>query len=288
MSNYTEVSLRKYADELFVIHPMFPSSMTGVGYDVHIGYYLKISNGRITAKGRVNHHDAALQLERELVLEPQSSMFCFSYEYIYMSNRVAGSVHPRSTLANQGIVQNSTTVDPGWFGQHVYYLTNISTHDVVVNLLDHICTISLRDVKDRSHAVPRDQRNVLIKYLNLYQGDTEGAFQYLMEESPLRKAFEFKVERVKRITRGGDASLYLKRSVSRLGRRKGTIATFLVAVVVFALSALVFVNVHSIVSNNSAVVQLAATIVGLIAGLLAIFEFVRGARKGLRSSSDEG
>ena len=210
MSIFTEKSFERFKDKLFVIHPMSSEKITGVGYDLNIGYYLKIENDQIVEQGEVDRQTNN-QIS-PLILSSNSSLLIVTYEHAYLSNRVAGQIHIRATYAAQGIFMNSTTVDPCWDGQQVFLLSNFSPRDVEISLTEHFCTLVLHDVKHRSYLSPNNTRSVLTKYVKTYQGDTNEIFSYIIETnqgSKIIRDYKNKVDQVKSITNQNEIFLQI-------------------------------------------------------------------------------
>ena len=239
MSIFTEKSFERFKNKLFVIHPMSPEKITGVGYDLNIGYFLKIDKDEIVEQGEV----AKMSNQASpLILSPNSSLLIATYEHAYLSNRVAGQIHIRATYAAQGIFMNSTTVDPSWDGQQVFLLSNFSPRNVEISLTEHFCTLVLHDVKHRSYKSPNNTQSVLDKYVRTYQGNTSEIFKYILETSPINREYRTKVDRVKSITNQNEIFLQIHLILDLIKSNKGLLfrVIFFSTIIIISLLSLYF------------------------------------------------
>lgn len=204
MSVFTEKSFERLKNKLFVIHPMSQENITGVGYDLNIGYYLKIENNQIVDQGEVSRSNNQTS---PLILKPNSSLLIVTYEHAYLSNRVAGQIHIRATYAAQGIFMNSTTVDPSWDGQQVFLLSNFSPRNVELSLNEHFCTLVLHDVKHRSYLSPNNTRSVLARYMKAYQGENSEIVEYTTKTTEITREYNKKIDKVKSLTNQNEICL---------------------------------------------------------------------------------
>lgn len=171
MGVFTQPAFKFFNKKLFVITPFDNKSVTGVGYDLRIGYYIKISQKKVIEKGKVNFEE-----KTEVELETGESLLIICHERIYLSNRIAGTIHCRGRYASKGLVLNSTTVDPLWNGRMVFLVTNIAGHCVSITLQEHFATIMLQKtyfVADKDINPPKSPKNVLIEFTRIYNLDNE-------------------------------------------------------------------------------------------------------------------
>lgn len=275
MSIFTEKSFERFTDKLFVIHPMREENVTGVGYDLTIGYYLKIIDDQIDSKeqGEVTDQSNLLTLE----LEPHSSLLIVTKEHAYLSNRIAGQIHIRATYAAQGIFMNSTTVDPCWNGQQVFLMSNLSLGKVKIPLNEHFCTLVLHDVKHRSYKSPNNTRSVLEKYVNTYKGETAKIFGYIMKTTEITKEYEDKVDKVKLITNKNEVFLkiYLIYDLIRTKneRSNNKIFIFFVSFIIFFLAWYFKLNIGDLIDQNLFnIITILGSLGSLISCLITCFQ----------------
>ncbi len=269
MAVFTDKSLEIFRDRLFVIHPLVDRSVTGAGYDLNIGYFVVIRNKMVLEKGEVDH--LGMRGPQILMLAPRSSLLVITRENAYLSSRVAGSIHIRGSYAAQGIFMNSTTVDPNWSGQQVFLLTNAAWHDVRIDLRKHFCTMVLYDVRHQSRQSPNDTRDVLVKYLNIYQGDTGEAFEYVMRRDIYRREYEEKVERVRALNRHTDLYVRCQLMLDEIRRNLWRVAIY-GAVFLMLLASLLVWRLGSRLTDkiDSDVIQGAGAIGSFVSGLVAL------------------
>lgn len=271
MPIFTEKSFERFKDKLFVIHPMSSEKITGVGYDLNIGYYLKIENDKIVDQGEVAQINNQTSL---LKLIPNSSLLIVTYEHAYLSNRVAGQIHIRATYAAQGIFMNSTTVDPSWDGQQVFLLSNFSPRDVEISLTEHFCTLVLHDVKHRSYKSPNNTQSVLDKYVRTYQGNTSEIFKYILETNKINRDYKKRVDQVKSITNQNEIFLQIYLIFDLIKSNKWLLCSIIFWSVIFMMfiAALYFKpNIGNLVDENKDAIFILGALGSFISPILSIY-----------------
>lgn len=193
MPVFSEKSFRELIGKLLAIHPLKEENITGVGYDLTVGYYAKVSPGkrRIEASGEVADSDERLRLD------PETYLVVVSREYVYLSCRVAATFHSKSSLAAQAIFMNSTTGDPNWKGRLIFLLYNASGTAVEFEADRTFATMVVNYVERRSRITPKNPQVVLTKYLERFEGDFASAMAYVMREDAVLQEFERQVERAR-------------------------------------------------------------------------------------------
>lgn len=71
-------------------------------------------------------------------LRPNETVLALSYEYVKVSNNIAGSLHSRVRVTAQGIGNVSTTLDPGWNGMFLFSLNNPTCKKIKVTISSRI------------------------------------------------------------------------------------------------------------------------------------------------------
>jgi deoxycytidine triphosphate deaminase len=187
-------------DKLLVVHPCNIDDMTGVGYDLNIGYYIQIN--RRESKGEiVKCFEAKNDSTGNISLSPDHFVVIVTKEFVYLSCRVAATFHSKSRLAAQGLFLNSTTVDPNWNGRLIFLLYNASNTPVDISLNESFVTMVVQYVERRSFLKPKESKVVLDKYINGFSFNVSDVLRYVMEK-PLE--YETRVEYARRFSTRGE------------------------------------------------------------------------------------
>lgn len=196
MSIFSEKSFKDLMDKLLVVHPSKIDDMTGVGYDLNIGFYIQIdrrkSKGEIVKYGEVKNDSLG-----NISLSPDHFLVIVTREFVYLSCRVAATFHSKSTLASQAVFLNSTTGDPNWDGRLIFLLYNASSIPVEISLQDSFVTMVVQLVESRSYLKPKESKVVLDKYINGFDFNVSEVLHYVMERP---NQYETKVEKAKRFS----------------------------------------------------------------------------------------
>jgi deoxycytidine triphosphate deaminase len=187
MSIFTDQSFAALQEKLLVIHPMAKSSVTGVGYDLRVGFYAQINRmqKRLEQTSEVKDGTTA-----RIALPPDRYLIVVSREYVFLSCRVAATFHSKSSLAAQAVFLNSTTGDPNWCGRLIFALYNASGGIVELDLDHTFTTMVVQGTERRGVKLPVDSLQVLSRYMAGFDGATNAAiFEYVNRDDELRKEF---------------------------------------------------------------------------------------------------
>jgi len=104
-----------------------------------------LRNGEFHAhpRPRINPSGVDLRVDRDLTLKPQRQILVASREHVQLSNKLAGILHIRSSLAREGIVASLALVDPGYRGQLTVSLYNAGTRPVHLKQGERFIQLSL-------------------------------------------------------------------------------------------------------------------------------------------------
>lgn len=195
MAIFSEKTFYDLLNRLLVIHPSRDECITGVGYDLTIGFYVKVNRRRrrIEASGETQGEGDDI-----ISLDPDTYLIVVSREFVYLSSRVAATFHSKSSLAAQAIFLNSTTGDPNWVGRLIFLLYNASGTVVQLDLDRTFATMVVHFVERRSRKIPTDPKTVLAKYIEGFEGNLAPAIQYVMRDDKITKEFYTRVDWAKR------------------------------------------------------------------------------------------
>ena len=192
MSIFSDRSFCDLMDKLLVIHPTREDCMTGVGYDLNIGFYIQINRRlkTVIASGEVKDGD-----KRTIELKPDHYMVIVTREFVYLSCRVAATFHAKSTLASQAIFINSTTGDPNWDGRLIFLLSNAAGSSVGIRLDKSFTTMVVNYVERRSDKIPKESKTVLHKYIEGFNSGFSQATHYVLKKDQeyIKRAYKAKI-----------------------------------------------------------------------------------------------
>ena len=220
MPIFTERSFRDLLDKLLVIYPLREECITGVGYDLTVGLYVKI-NPWLKKIEELREIGDGYNEVGPLTLEPNTYLVAISREMVYLSSRVAATFHSKSSHAAQAIFMNSTTGDPDWRGRLIFLLYNASGVKAEMDVGATFATMVVHTVERRSKVSPKDPGRVLTRYLHGFTGEIGPALDYVMRDR-IHHDFDAKVDHVKRFANRPsvivNASIILHRYVYPLRR----------------------------------------------------------------------
>ncbi len=196
MSIFTESSFEQLMGRLIAIHPLRRESITGVGYDLTIGFYIKVNpRTRKVLDARQTTTGGGMP---GITMETGTYLIVISREFVCLSSRVAATFHSKSQLAAQAIFLNSTSGDPNWSGRLIFLLYNASGGDVELETDGTFTTMVVQSVERRSRMVPKESKVVLTRYLKGLTPLTTDAIDYVWRDGPEQSEFKRQAEGVRR------------------------------------------------------------------------------------------
>lgn len=133
-SHLTVQEIERCREQLsdLIIAPFDPAHAKGVGYNLSLSEMIySITRSRLVPICR----DAQ---ETYFYLRPNETILALSYEYIKVTDRIAGSFHSRVRMTAQGVGSTSTTLDPGWKGMLLFSLNNPTKKKIKIVLSTRI------------------------------------------------------------------------------------------------------------------------------------------------------
>lgn len=190
MAILTDSSIEKFLDKKFVIYPFDKSTcLTPLGYDLRIGYAVALGKGKEVIKFEDNE---------EIVIPAKSSMFIISKEHIWLSGNIVGTLHSIGGLAAQGLLLNSTTIDPNWAGQLTCLITNPTKHSITLDSNSRFITMILHQATTSTINTPQaGPITVAKRYGNIYGEEfSQTLLEYLTSEKNkhIQKVFNEKLD----------------------------------------------------------------------------------------------
>jgi len=190
MAILTDSGIEKFLDKKFVIHPFDKNTcLTPLGYDLRIGYAVALGKGNEVIKYENNE---------EIVIPAKSSMFIISKEHIWLSGNIVGTLHSIGGLAAQGLLLNSTTIDPNWAGQLTCLITNPTKHSIKLDSNSRFITMILHQATSSTTNTPQaGPITVAKKYGNIYgEKFSQTLLEYFTSEENkhIQKVFNEKID----------------------------------------------------------------------------------------------
>jgi len=167
------------------------SALTPIGYDLKIGFAIRkiynikdnkydyihteniIKNIRENPNAKLDDIDNKDDQE-EFIIPAQSGAIIVTLDDIYLSNKIAGTIHARATLSAKGLIINPLTIDPNYRGKLIFYVYNSSHLDIKLKEKEEIITLILHKlITSTAHeAYNRNEQDILSKYLK-YEDSAE-------------------------------------------------------------------------------------------------------------------
>ena len=101
--------------------------------------------------GRVNPAGVDLRIDRGVTLKPRQQTLAATIERVELSNKLAGILHIRSSLAREGVIASLALVDPGFRGQLTISLYNAGARPVKLKHGEGFIQLSLLRLNTPSH-----------------------------------------------------------------------------------------------------------------------------------------
>lgn len=138
----SDEDIRQALGKDIVIEPFSDRSLSPVGYDLRVGDFVYVLDGGPLSSPALFRDDPLLQPRREVYSIPaRATVQILSKEIVWVSRRIAGTLHSKVSLVTKGLSPISTTLDPGWFGPFLITFTNQSDRPIEVRTTDTFATI---------------------------------------------------------------------------------------------------------------------------------------------------
>jgi deoxycytidine triphosphate deaminase len=119
--NFNEL-LNKKDVVIYPLSTIGKNRITGLGYDLAIGKIVPLSEiDKFVDDGDI------------IRIPPKCYCLLITEEFVWISEKHVGTLHIRGTLAAKGLYTNCTNVDPGFGGQMIMSVYNVSDVDIVIN-----------------------------------------------------------------------------------------------------------------------------------------------------------
>lgn len=197
MSVLSNQDIERIINKDIVIHPYGEDCISPIGYDLRIGCALNLTNQDSNSDKKI-----ILTSSDAIEIPAKTSMLVITKEYVYLSKKIAGTLHARGSLAAKGIFMNSTTVDPNWNGQLTFLIYNNNDKPIELDIESRFVTLIFHQVNTPTLSTPRTNPiSVAKKYGDIYgQAFNTSIVEYLSspENYSLEKDFDELVQEAKK------------------------------------------------------------------------------------------
>lgn len=195
MSVLSDIDLKNILKENdgIIIMNKREESVTGVGYDLMIGFIRDADTGK--------EPETCKDDENRYTLLPGHRYLVISKEFLYLSSQYIATIHSRGSYALKGIIVPSTTVDPNYIGciTGCLYINSKENINIKKNnsfgtmVIHRLCTPTETTLQKNEHDRPKDAQETLhSKYPNIHkQACTEADAYY----GQIRKKYEYEFEK---------------------------------------------------------------------------------------------
>ncbi len=140
----SDVNILKHINKDFIIDPFNANRVNPIGYDLSIGGLLfSKKNGLLTP------------VDGNYLIEANDTIHILTKESLWLSSRIAGTIHPRVSNVTRGFSHISTTVDPGWIGPLLVTMTNLMDEQIQLDSSRAFCTILLYRLDSETRLIKR-------------------------------------------------------------------------------------------------------------------------------------
>lgn len=112
---FSDIDIRSAQGDTLIIEPFQDKNVTAVGYDVSVGNFVYV-----LGHGLLNPSSGVYRIPSGATVQ------ILTKETIWLSSKLAATVHSRVLLASRGLAHISTTIDPLWAGPLLITTTNLS------------------------------------------------------------------------------------------------------------------------------------------------------------------
>lgn len=183
-------------DEGIMILNMSSNNITGVGYDLTIGFICDSETGEIP--------EIYAEDSNRYVLLPGHRYLVISKEFLYLSSKYMATLHSRGSYALKGIIVASTVIDPNYIGFITGSLFNCTSEEVYIKknnafttmVIHELCTPTEISLQKNENNRPMDAQETLhSKYPNIAQKACEAGDIYYAKA---RKEIDYEYEKLKK------------------------------------------------------------------------------------------
>ena len=116
---FSDIDIRRAQGDTLIIEPFEDKNVTAVGYDVSVGNFVYA-----IGHGLLNPNNGVYRVPSGATVQ------ILTRETMWLSSKLAATVHSRVLLASRGLAHISTTIDPSWAGPLLITTTNLTKSEL--------------------------------------------------------------------------------------------------------------------------------------------------------------
>ena len=151
---FSDIDIKNRINKDFAILPFDEANINPIGYDLSIGKIIFSKKN-----GLIKETEDGIY-----IIKPNDTIHILTNELIWLSGRISGTLHSRTSLSYKGLSNISTTIDPNWTGQLLLTFTNLTSNKISINKNKPICTLNLYRV-DTETSLQRHHINYIKSYI---------------------------------------------------------------------------------------------------------------------------
>ncbi len=151
---FSDKDLINRKDKDYSIIPFNTKNVNPIGYDLMIGdLVFSKKNGLIE-----------FDENGDYLIKAYDTVHILTEELIWLSGRVSGTLHSRTSLSFKGFSNISTTVDPHWLGRLFITISNLTQEEIKLNKNKPFCTLNIHKLNTPTESTLHN-KNFIINYL---------------------------------------------------------------------------------------------------------------------------
>lgn len=168
LSNNDLIDIMKDNEGIIIMNMCDEEEITGVGYDLRIGFIRDSDTGEIPG--------TCTKDSNRYILLPKHRYLIISKEFLYLSSKYMATLHSRGSYALKGIIVASTVIDPNYEGFITGSLFNCTSDEIYIKKDNAFATMVIHEfrtptekgLKKNEHNRPMDAQETLhSKYSNI-------------------------------------------------------------------------------------------------------------------------
>ena len=140
----SDVDIKQRINKDFIIEPFDADLVNPIGYDLTIGDLVFSKPDGLLEK-----------VNNRYRVPPKATIHILTRESIWLSGKIAGTLHPRVSNVTHGFSHIATTIDPGWIGPLLVTMSNLTEKTLELDPDRAFCTLLLYRLDTETNSVKR-------------------------------------------------------------------------------------------------------------------------------------
>lgn len=141
---FSDIDIRMAQGDTLIIEPFEEKNVTAVGYDVSVGNFVYVLG------------QALLSPSNGVYRVPSGATIqILTKETMWLSSKLAATIHSRVLLVSRGLAHISTTIDPSWAGPLLITTTNLSKTELALPEHGTFATVMFHILKTQTRTHKR-------------------------------------------------------------------------------------------------------------------------------------